>query len=347
MSIKQRLVSSKIQKLQIDPFGYCNAKCWFCPVKYIEQPEETRTHMSIDLIEKIFLDLIIERSRSDGLVHPGFNLFVTAHYNEILLYKDFEKLLELARKYRLSTFVMSNGVALSKQKIDIIKEYKDVIPHIGLNIPALEKELWAKRTGFTEDHFDRLMSNLEYAAQHLTHLGPDLQIHVNGVDKITLGLNDESEEEYIVNLTGSPLRKGEDFDESMDLDPNTGEHETQFQLARKLFPQFTINKSTLMDRAGFVSNAITNQPFLKETTFRKKVIGCTNWGDRITEWLHVNSLGDTFLCCNDFHFEHKYGNFKEQKLRDMWASDAHVTMVEKALGTICTKCTAAKFSDVV
>lgn len=342
--MKQRLLSSKIQKLQLDPFGYCNAKCWFCPVKYIEQPEETRTHMPIDLIEKIFLDLIVEKSRADGLVHPGFNLFLTAHYNEILLYKDFEKLLQLARKYRLTTFVLSNGVALSKQKIDLIKEYHDVIPHIGLNIPAFEKELWAKRSGFTEDHFDRLMSNLEYAASQLTHMGPDLQIHVNGVDSSGLGLDDDAEDSYMFNVTGSSLRKGKDFDDSMDLNPITGEHETQFQLARKLFPQFTINKSTLMDRAGFVSNAITNQPYLKETTFNKKVIGCTNWGDRITEWLHVNSLGETFLCCNDYHFEHKYGSFKTQSLRDMWGSDEHVSMIENALGTICTKCTAAKFA---
>ena len=343
MSMKQRLLSSKIEKLQLDPFGYCNAKCWFCPVKYIEQPEDTRTHMPIDLIEKIFLDLIIEKSRADGFVHPGFNLFLTAHYNEILLYKDFEKLLELARKYRLTTFVLSNGVALSKQKIDLIKEYRDVIPHIGLNVPAFERELWAKRSGFTEDHFDRLMSNLEYASTNLTQF--DLQIHVNGVDSVDFPKEEDTEDLYNYNSTVSRLMKGKDFDNSIDLDPTTGEHETQFQLARKLFPFVTVNKSTLMDRAGFVSNVITNQPYISEMAMGKKVVGCTNWGDRITEWLHVNSLGDAFLCCNDYYFEHKYGNFKTQSLRDMWASDNHVAMVERALGSICTKCTAAKFAD--
>ena len=330
MSIKNQILSSKIKRIQLDPFGYCNAKCWFCPVKYIEQPEETRTHIPIELVDKIFSDLIEERSKENGVVDPSFNLFLTAHYNEVLLYKDFDKLLELARKYRLTTFVLSNGVSLSKQKIDLIKEYKDVVTHIGLNIPAFEKELWAKRSGFTEDHFERLMSNLEYASEHLSYLNNSLQIHVNGV-------------ENSINIPGSALIRGKDFDDSMDLDPLTGEHETQFQLAKKLFPKFTVTKSGLMDRAGHMTHIFSNQEWLRNVYTDKKVVGCSNWGDRITDWVHINSLGEAFLCCNDYNFEYKYGDFKTQTARQIWGSDLHILTAERALEGICTKCLAAKF----
>lgn len=332
--LKRKLVSSKIQRVQIDPFGYCNAKCWFCPVKYIEQPENNRTHIPIELVEKIFIDLIYERSKPNGIVDSSFNLFLTAHYNEVLLYKDFDKLLELGRKYGLTTFVLSNGVSLSKQKIDLIKEYKDVVTHIGLNIPAFEKTVWAKRSGFTEDHFDRLMSNLTYASNNLDYLGQSLQIHVNGVD--SQHINDHDDQ-------GNMLVKGKDFDNTMDLDPFLGEHEKQYQLAKKMFPKFNISKNGLMDRAGYITDIMSNQNWLQATTIGKKVVGCRNWGDRITEWIHINSLGDTFLCCNDYNFDYKFGNFNNQTLREIWASDLHIATIEKALNNICTKCVAAKF----
>lgn len=328
--MKQKILSSKIKRIQLDPFGYCNAKCWFCPVKYTEQPEYTRVHMSIELIEKIFNDLITEKNRNDGIVDSSFNLFLTAHYNEVLLYKDFDKLLELARKYHLTTFVLSNGVALSKSKIDLIAEYKDVVTHIGLNIPAFEKSLWAKRSGFTEDHFERLISNLEYASDKLSYLNGSFQIHVNGVERS-------------IDIPGSALIRGQEFDATMDLDPQTGEHETQFRLAMKLFPKIHITKSGLMDRAGHLTHIFSNQEWLKATTVGKKVIGCRNWGDRISDWIHINSLGETFLCCNDYNFEYKYGDFRTQNAREVWGSDLHISTIERALEGICTKCIAAEF----
>lgn len=332
--LKQKILSSKIQRIQIDPFGYCNAKCWFCPVKYIDQPENTRVHISIELIEKIFINMIEERNKPNGLVHPSFDTFLTAHYNEVLLYKDFEKLLELGRKYKLKTFVLSNGVALSKQKVDLIKDYRDVVTHIGLNIPAFERKIWAKRSGFTEDHFDRLISNLRYASDHLDYLGNSLQIHVNGVDRSHISFEDSQ---------NSRLMGGDQFDHTMNLDPGMGEHQRQYQFAKMLFPKFNISKNGLMDRAGYITNIMSNQEWLRATTVGKKVVGCSNWGDRITEWIHVNSLGETFLCCNDYNFDYKYGDFNKQTIREMWGSDQHIAMIERALDGICTKCVAAKF----
>lgn len=323
--------SSKIKRIQIDPFGYCNAKCWFCPVKYYEQPHETRVHMPLDLIEKIFSDLCEEREAIGGVVDRTFDTFSTAHYNEVLLYKNFEGLLELARKYELKTSVLSNGIALSKQNIDLIKQYKDVVHYIGLNIPAFERNVWAKRSGFTPDHFDRLMSNLEYAHSGSGDITDITNIHVNGVA------------DYI-NTRGSGIQKGKDFDDSMDLDIITGEHETQLRLVNKLFPRFKSIRSSLCDRVGMMSHVFSNQGWLEEKMAGKKVVGCSNMGDRISEWIHVNSLGEAFICCNDYNFDYKYGDFRTQTVREIWGSDLHISTVEKALDGICRKCISAKFS---
>lgn len=324
--MKESLQKTKIKKLQIDPYGYCNAKCWFCPVRYIPQPERGASNMPVELIDKIFSNMVEERGR---LVDSSFDTFVTAHYNEILLYKDYDKMLELARKYKLKTFVLSNGISINKRNIELIKEYRDVVIHVGFNIPAFKKELWANRSGFKEDQFERMIDNIKLVEHELSYLGKELQLHVNGI-----GYSEFS----------TFAEKGPDFDKlGIELNPFYSEHDAQFELAKKLFPKININKGALIDRAGTIRNVISNEKWLNERGANKKVVGCNNWGDRITEWISINSAGDVFLCCNDYNFDYVFGNIKDKTLNQIWNSDQHLQTLDRALNEICRKCTAAVF----
>lgn len=331
MNIKNRLRDTYIRRLAIDLFGFCNAKCWYCPVRYIPQPEEGQKQMPIENVERIFRKLLIERNKGNGLVHPEFNLFLTTHYSEILLYKDFEKLLKLARRYQLKTYILSNGVNLTPEKIDIINEYvPDVIEEIGLNIPVFENaELWAKRSGFPEKRFDDLMRNLEYLHKHVVtrKLKDKMRIIINGVTAA----------QFKQSLTKGPM-----FDElGIDLDHLTGERATQAKIAKQKFPNFNVGESNLIDRTGLISDYITEEPWMEKHGEGKEVIGCTNWGDRVYDWLTLNSRGDAFLCCNDYYFDYKFGNILEEDFEEMWLGDKHVEMIEKAYKNICRKCSAA------
>lgn len=324
--VQTRLAKAKIKMLQLDVFGFCNAKCWYCPVKYIPQPEEGKVQMPLETVEKIFQQLVEEREREDGVVDRSFQLFMTTHYSEILLYKDLPGLLELARKYNLRTYILSNGVNLTRDKVDLLREYKDVVPHIGLNIPAFEPELWAKRSGFPEKRFDDLIDNLRYAEETLYgHM--DLNIHVNGVN--------------IEDFNGR-MTKGPKFDElGIDLDRVRGEWELQWVKADRMFPKFNVGKGGLMDRTGLLSDYISNKEMQERRLETRTVVGCGNWGDRTTEWLHINAAGDVILCCNDYNFDYKFGNVNTQSIREIWGSDAHATTVERAYREICANCTAA------
>jgi len=318
--------------MQLDPFGFCNAKCWFCPVRYIPQPEEGSGNMPLDLMEKIFADLDSEKRKPNGVVSPNFNFFTTAHYNEVLLYKHVKEMFDLARKYKFTTYVLSNGISLHKHNVDLIAEYPDVVKHVGLNIPAFEKELWAKRSGFSADQFDRLCSNLEYASQKLSYLKDELQIHVNGLSQDL--------------FTNNYVKKGPEFDShNYDL---ANEHTTQVNLAKKLvnlakklFPVFKVMNPYIFDRAGYINNVLSNQEFSKQLMTGKKVVGCKNFGNRVTDWLHVNSAGKVFLCCNDYNFEYSFGDLNHQTISEIWDSDKHVEVVDKAFGEICTGCLSA------
>ncbi len=310
--------------MQLDPFGYCNAKCWFCPVRYIPQPEEGSGNMSIDLIEKIFSEILSEKS--GGVVDPSFNLITTSHYNEILLYKDLEKLLQLMRKYKFTTFILSNGVSLIPQKTDLLAEYRDVVVHVGLNVPAFESELWANRTGFDKSQFDRLLNNIRYASGKLSYLRNEFCIGINGMS--------------VNHVTDGYIKLGSKFS-SLNYDLNN-EHLNQYRIAKSLFPNVKIDMTGLYDRADTISEFISNKEFLSKRNANKKVVGCSNWGDRSIEWLNVNSAGDVFLCCNDYNFEYKFGDLKENSLREIWLSDLHAEVVKKSYESICTKCYSAK-----
>lgn len=333
----------KISQLQLDPYGICNAKCWFCPVKYKGNPEEGREIMSPELLEKILKNLIDERDKEDGLVSKSFNGFYTAHYNEVLLYKHFDVLLELARKYKLSTMILSNGVPLTPEKVDLIKKYPDVVNGICLNIPAFEKEIWSKRAGINEKLFDKLISNIQYAIKELPNMvtNKSLSIQINGVHDLSFGEK------------GGWLEKGKDFPVDLDLNPDSGEIKRQEDVARQLFPELNIFSSPyLIDRAGLLDNVMTNKPAIERNlmnnNLNKKVVGCANGrevGGRPVGWLHVNANGDAFLCCNDYDFDFKFGNFNTNELSDFWGKEEHISKIKESYETICTNCASAIFED--
>jgi hypothetical protein len=329
--IKATLKSTQISAAQIDPFGYCNAKCWFCPVRYESNPDSGKKQMPPELLEKILSNLVSERS---GLVSPAFAYFYTAHYNEVLLYKYFEELCQLAVKYNLHHMILSNGTTLTKDRVDTILKYSTNVAGICLNIPSFRRSEWSAFTGFHEDKFDMLVENINYAIATLKPLVETkrISIQINGVNT------------DFVNYVGSLGPDAPPFDLT-----DTG---TLFQnkaIGEKLFPTLPVyTQPSLVDRAGLMPlNVLTNTKLINRMKENKtRVTGCTNgMGDkgRPFSWLHVNATGKVFLCCNDYSMTHEIGDLSTQTLRDFWGTDAHAELIDRAFNDICTKCSSAKW----
>jgi len=329
--IKSTLRETKISAAQIDPFGYCNAKCWFCPVRYEGNPESGKKQMSPELLEKILQNLVSERS---GLVSPAFRYFYTAHYNEVLLYKHFEELCQLAVKYDLHHMILSNGTTLTKDRVDTILQYSTHVAGICLNIPSFKRSEWSAFTGFHEDKFDLLLENINYAVRTLKPLMETqrITIQVNGVNT------------DFANHVGTLGPAAPPFDLS-----DTGTLQQNKQLGEKYFPWIPIYmQPSLNDRAGLMPlNVLTNTKLIdKARQGKTRVTGCTNgMGDkgRPFSWIHVNAVGKVFLCCNDYSMSHEIGDLSTHSLRDFWGSDQHASMIDQAFNDICTKCSSAKW----
>jgi len=343
MTIQQQFKIYKIRQLQLDPYGICNAKCWFCPVKYKGNPENGKQIMSPDLLRKIIKNLIDERDKKDGLVHKEFGQFYTAHYNEILLYPHFEELLKICQEYKISFTLLSNGIPLIPSRIDLIQKYPGVVNGICLNIPAFDAETWSVRSGINIKQFDKLVSNVNYAIECLPTLvnSKSFSIQINGVTSNSFD-----------DTTGW-LKKGPEFPTDINLDINNGELSKQKTIAKKLFPKlkiFTI--SSLVDRVGLLDHIITNKSAIKRNLQKgditRQVFACGDdqeIGGRPFSWIHVNSSGKVFLCCNDYDMEIQFGDFKTQELKDFWGNEFHQQKVQESFNTICRECKHAKFKN--
>lgn len=304
-------MENQIRYAQIDPNGLCNAGCWFCPIAYFGNPKEAVNQMTPDEFSNI-IDQI--QQNKGGIVSHQFNGIYTSHYNEALLYKHFEEMLQILRENKFGMMVLTNGTPLTPEKTDIINEYSDVVWGICINAPIWEnEELFSKRTGMKPNLFHKLYDNVKYAHDNLKNKRL-LSVQINGHNKASGAL------------------KGEKFP-----DIEEDELERQWNKAKEYFPNANVfQQPHLIDRVGLIDEYISSSPFIQP---EKKVIGCQ--GKRDTEWLHINAQSELFLCCNDFHMEYKYGNLKDNTLEELWMTDTHKQLIEKAANEICKNCTSA------
>lgn len=321
-----------IKAVQLDVNGLCNAGCWYCPVSYAGNPKSAIRDMTLDEIENIFKQLTDAKGK---YVDKDLDVIYSANYNEVLLYKDLPGMFDLYRKYNFKTNILSNGISLTKDKVDLLLDYSDVINGILLNIPSADPEKWSKYVNKNIKIFDKVISNVKYLVESFGSENNLAYIHlmINGVNNQSLTKNGG----WLDLLDNAP-----EIDLNSDLD-------NEIIAFKSIFPGLDMSTAHhLYDRAGHLEKygIITQAPaiskYLKEGN--TKVIGC-NGGlgvrSRTNEWIHINPNGDLFICCADYDFETVYGNINEKSLYDIWNSVERKNMITQSYSDMCTRCSAA------
>jgi len=158
--IRQRLLITPIKGFQLDPNGICNNKCWFCPNKYTEMDKKYKVTMPINILEDIVRQF---SERDDKFIWKHACHIFTANYNEVILYKHFAEMLNIFKENLFYTPLLSNGIALTPDKTDIIKKYEKVVAGIHLNIPAGNAEDYERYTGQKPEVFQKLVNNIKFS----------------------------------------------------------------------------------------------------------------------------------------------------------------------------------------
>lgn len=304
-----------IKNIQIEPFGYCNAKCWFCPVKYKPQADQSKTHMSIEDAEQL-LDKLTD-ARENGLISKSA-LLHTAHYNEFILYKYLEQFMVLLKKYNWRIVIYSNAIALNKHRANIINRYSDYVAAVSCNIPAFDQETWGKFMGVNSELFNAVVDNVSYLSELRS---VTTYITINGISQ---------------HLEDSDIITSDALNDLLPL-LTKEEHDKQYAAGTKMFPYASVHKTNdLYDRAG-------NLPiFTDKHSKQGKVIGC-GLDDRHNSWLHLDAFGNNLICCSDYESNHILGNIKNQSIDEFWNSNERKERLDHAKETLCVKCVHAKY----
>lgn len=302
--ILARLGDTPLRIGQIDVNGKCNAKCWYCPVKYQGNPDEFAVQMSPGELDRVLGNL-----RASPLVPADFRFLYSCHYNEVLLYKHFAELPGLFRKHGFATMILSNGPPLTPEKTDIIVANPDAIWGVTLNIPALERDDWARKAGFPASMHRLLLRNLDY-------------------------LHDKYPASIQINCATSPAGM---LDHAMADTPEAAEAIAEAFRAR--YPKFRVGlQPWLSDRAGKLAG---HGVLSHNQRAGRRIVGCShsaNDGGRLFGWVHVNARGELFLCCDDYDMEYRFGNLLTQPFAEAWLSDAHVDAILASRQGICRTC---------
>lgn len=296
------IAKPEITNIQIDPNGECGSKCWFCPVRYIDRP--AHQVMSQDLFEKI-LDGISD-GVNQGSVDPNYTLWLSS-YNDILLDPNLPDRLEALRKRGMKFCCLTNGIGLQKN-FKLLHEYRDVVTSYSVDLPAGDNVSYAKHTGAALKNFNQIIKGLKY----LHELDPEYYARV-----VHIGVNGAYDEQW-------------NRDQLL-YDLPASDTDAQVEKLKSLLPMYPRIEAMrpLCDRAGHLAPyAIDNK------VNRPDAKGC----NRLTEWLHVNSLGRAYTCCQDFKEEHQFADLTQMSIHEALQLDrsAAVASTKEAL---CTRCT--------
>lgn len=320
--VRANLEKNKIKVVQLDVNGQCNARCWFCPVKYEGNPRETAVNMPMDKVESV-----IRKIRKSPLCNNKDIIF--SNFSEVLLYDDFEGLVRLTKDHGYRTMIYTNGVALTPRVIDVISSNTDVVYKVLLNVPSLDKTSWAIRTGLSEKIHGTLMNNLEYLHDTLGNRIP-IDIQMNAATNPV----SSKERELYPNMVYTPR---DEFKDDVDR-------------MRSTFGAFKVYGSGLIDRCGILSDHGAYKNHRVDELYENEVVnGCSQSSggvSKIYSLMCINSVGDAFVCCNDFRMDFKFGNVFEQSIEELWLSEKHVDSICKMFSTFCHRCVYRKITNV-
>lgn len=124
----------EVQRVEIETSTACNWRCEYCPVRTAPKPPQT---MSLELFQQI-----VEKATR----HPSVKTVTLHSYSEPTLDRHFAERIRILSRTRLKLDLFSNGSALDRKKLELLKE-SGVVNTICFNLPTLDEQRFKRITG--------------------------------------------------------------------------------------------------------------------------------------------------------------------------------------------------------
>jgi len=263
--------------------NYCNNKCRFCPMGYVDREKE---YMSLKGFKSLVADL--KALKYSGRIELCF-------YNEPLEIKKLNEYLQVIKSELRGCTVMieSNGVYIKDAKF-VIDLFESGLNQLKINIYSDGSEKDIERKG------KWMMKLADYCFEAAEKLG--LSLGSKDMYKSTKGIIDIVDKRFFMMEID-----GEQFSRV-----NCSLFSEEFGDKNKK----TRNKkyNFVENRAGFLNDKFENTEMVLKEPMKET---CTLVFRRI----HILHNGDVALCCNDFKADVLLGNVFETSIEEIWNSD--------------------------
>jgi GTP 3',8-cyclase len=135
--------------MEISPSGACNQRCTYCGLDFMEYKPR-------------YLDTNTFKIRLSELGNLGLKSIMYAGEGEPFLHKEMTEIINHTRKSGIDVAITTNGVLLNK---DIINNILPDTEWIKVSINGATKDTYARISQCSPDNFERVIENMEYAAQ--------------------------------------------------------------------------------------------------------------------------------------------------------------------------------------
>ncbi|VAX11621.1 hypothetical protein MNBD_GAMMA26-19 [hydrothermal vent metagenome] len=235
---------------------------------------------------------------------------------------------ELSQANKINVYLTSyNEVTLDKRYPDFVKKILEkgmdhtVISNASLLTPSLTDEL--AELGMTEFELN------------IPSIDPDEYKRLTGRKYLKAVLRNV---DYLVSkgLKGHILVHG-----AGDI-----RHYTNYKIILNRFTGTSVSATMgkTMDRAG----AVQSEEYHCDLN-RCKLSGCmSGGGTRVINWLHVNALGECFICPMDYDYDYLVGDLRKESVREVLTGDKMAKIRRLAYGVeqsdnnfICKRCMAS------
>jgi len=151
--------------VEISPVGYCNHRCSFCALDYLEYK-----HVRLDVE-------VLKRTLVNMKAH-GVKSVMFAGEGEPMLHPDIADLVAHAHNSGLDVAITTNGTVLTP---DFVQRVLKHCTWVKISCNAGNANVYAQVHGCPEAHWDKLWDNVRYAVEYRNSVSADTAIGVQSV----------------------------------------------------------------------------------------------------------------------------------------------------------------------